>query len=200
MIYVVDNFLKNPYEVRSKSLGLKYRKGDYYPGWRSFEVDEQIKKYILSKSINLTEETSLRIQKSAEGYDNCSYQYVNKKFQTGNFHTDIPVKYTAILFLTPNPPKKSGLEICDYDFNNIETQSTLRGIKYKFIKNPDHIVNRLKYKIAAYKFNKMFTPIIKVNNKFNRFVLFDGKLYHKQQNFFGNTITDSRLTIATFLI
>ena len=42
--------------------------------------------------------------------------------------------------------------------------------------------------------------MIKVNNKFNRMIIFDGNLFHKQQNYFGSSIKDSRMTIATFLI
>ena len=183
MIHVIDNFLKDPHQVRSKGLKLQYKKGDYYPGYRSFEVDEHIKKNIISNASKITNET-LRIQKSAEGFDNCCYQYVTKKFQTGNFHTDSPTKYTCILFLTPEPPKNSGLEICDFNF----------------LKNPDSISNKIKYKISAHKYNQKFDPMIKVNNKFNRMVIFDGGLFHKQQNYFGSSAKDSRMTIATFLI
>jgi hypothetical protein len=199
MIHVIDNFLKDPHQVRSKGLKLHYKKGDYYPGYRSFEVDEYIKKNIISYSSKITNET-LRIQKSAEGFDNCCYQYVTKKFQTGNFHTDFPTKYTCILFLTPEPPKNSGLEICDYDFKDTKWTKKFRDTKFNFIKNPDSLSNKIKYKISAHKYNQRFDPMIKVNNKFNRMVVFDGGLFHKQQNYFGSSAKDSRMTIATFLI
>ena len=50
MIIIKDDFLKNPYEVRNFALKQKYNTEGNYPGYRSFQVSDYLKDYILKEA------------------------------------------------------------------------------------------------------------------------------------------------------
>ena len=209
MIFIQDNFLKDPFQARRLALKANYEMGDNYPGGRSFSVPHNIRDFILSESSRLLNEPMLEIiQRDFTEDENISFQYCTAKFREGMYHTDIPIMgssqevinrskyYSAMLYLTPNPPINSGLDVCDYDAK-VDIESTDQWIKHYFYQKPDSLHRRIRYSLVRRRCNRT-KPFIRIQNKFNRFVLFDGELFHKQQKFFGSSIKDARLTIATF--
>jgi hypothetical protein len=48
-------------------------------------------------------------------------------------------------------------------------------------------------------YHNMFTQIMSPENIYDRRVLYEGHKYHKADQFFGNTIDNSRLTLVFFV-
>ena len=59
-------------------------------------------------------------------------------------------------------------------------------------------MKRWFYKRDKEKYNSAWNNPCIIANKFNRTLLFDSIRYHRAQNFFGNTIGDSRFTLIGF--
>lgn len=187
MIFIKDDFLRNPYEVRNFALKQKYTTDATYPGYRSLNVPEILKECILSEAKNILKDENIKI-KSA-------FQYVTKNFDEGLFHRDNS-KYASILFMTPSPEKNSGLDICDQC--DIILTNKQADVKHNFYANTENLWNQYKFFNLKKQINNQFNPIAKIPNKFNRIIYFNSSLYHRAQNFFGNSIGNSRLTIASF--
>jgi hypothetical protein len=96
MIIIKNDFLKNPYEVRNFALKQKYNTEGNYPGYRSFQVSDYLKDYILKEAKYHFKDQNLKIYSA--------FQYVTKDFKEGLFDTDNS-KYASIIFLSPNSPK-----------------------------------------------------------------------------------------------
>ena len=191
MILFVDDFFKDPYKVRSIALKQKYSNEKYnFPGIRSLCISEDINKYILSQIRDYTKNPNLKIRES-------SFQSIGKDFLEGMFHSDKAfADYTAVLFLSLNPPLNSGTEICD----SIEGVHTLMETPVKpiFYKNPKHFLNAYNYDRIRRRLNGLYNPISKIPSKFNRLVLFDSSLIHRAQKFYGTSVANSRLTLVLF--
>tara|TARA_R100000008_G_C3566063_1_gene159209 strand:+ start:736 stop:1353 length:618 start_codon:yes stop_codon:yes gene_type:complete len=203
MIIIEDNFLKDPYGVRSTALKQKYGAPSelHYPGYATAPDCESVMNIstnqVLSKVKYLTQDSDLIINSSR-------FQYVTHEFDEGFYHLDLPDKYTCIIFLSPDPPDYSGTEVCDvlkdpsHGFFPQKYWDVLKDVRLEFHKNPRNLVNRYKYGRLREKFSKKNEPIVKVPNKFNRMILFDSNLFHRAQKFFGTSIGNSRLTLVTF--
>ena len=192
MIIVKDNFLKDPYAVRNIALKQKYEKSDFnYPGLRSFTVPDTIKEYILSQIKHFANDHHLVLKE-------CSFQIVNKDFGEGIFHHD-NCQYTCLIYLSPNPPVDSGTEVCDLDQTDDNIWDNARKIRFDHYADPRNLIKKYKYDRIRRKVNLHYNPILKLQNRFNRCVIFDGFAHHRAQKFFGTSVQDSRLTIASFL-
>ena len=75
----------------------------------------------------------------------------------------------------------------------------IEDAKRKFYESSRTYIDKFIFKKTLNKLNLRFKDPCTVSNKFNRGVVFDSFLAHRAQNFFGNMISDSRLTIASFL-
>ena len=85
------------------------------------------------------------------------------------------------------------MELCDKC--DIILSDEEADIKHNFYKNTKSIYN---FRNLKNNINNKFTPIAKIPNKFNRCVYFDSSLHHRAQTFFGTSIENSRLTLASF--
>ena len=107
----------------------------------------------------------------------------------------------SILFLSVDVPENSGTEVCDYDpsdpFDD-KWWKNYKEIENSFINDPQNILKKYRYKWVSNKLNSSIISMAQIPNKFNRFVLFDSRLLHRAQKYFGKAVNDSRLTIVTF--
>ena len=202
MLYVVDNFLKDPYAVRNTALKCTYGcVSPRYPGIRSDDVPRHVSDYILKEMSYLV--------KRPLGLANSSFQYVGKEFGDGIYHYDDDyqmgkgIQYSCFIYLTPEPPANSGTEVCDVqsrkEFNQCINSNEYFNAKEKFHLNPKNLVNRYRYSKVKRKVASLCTPMAIIPNKFNRLVIFDAYLNHRAQNFFGSSIENGRLTLVSFL-
>ena len=197
MIIVKDNFFKDPYMVRQFALRQQYFPSDdgRWPGIRCNNTDTAL----LGK-----------IENFANQYAPCklsysSFQSVSSKFAKGHFHFDFEYDYIVIVFLDPQPESYSGTEICDFSENPnrfIPKSIWISQLRHKenFYRNPDKLWLKIKSTLYRKLSNKYFPePMAKVPNKFNRVVMFESRLAHRAQKFYGKMLEDSRLTLVTFL-
>tara|TARA_R100000008_G_C3566063_1_gene159208 strand:+ start:113 stop:739 length:627 start_codon:yes stop_codon:yes gene_type:complete len=206
MIIIQDNFLKDPYAMRSIALKQKYSSpaDTHYPGYRTdidYDCSAIVKdiaiKHVLPTVRHLTKNPNLNSDLSA-------FQYVTEDYDQGSFHIDVPNTYTCIIFLSPDPPDYSGTEVCDehpdpsHGYFSQKYWDDMIEAKRSFYKDTSNRLNRYRYNNLRKKFMNKNKPIVKVPNKFNRMLLFDSPLFHRAQKFFGTSIGNSRLTFVTF--
>ena len=197
MIHVVDDFFVNPLEVRRTALKQKYtNNGELhnYPGIRSLNdtFPEGIKDYCLSKVRYYVGDPTL------SGSDGPNFQSITKTYKESIFHRDT-FPYALIVYLSLNPAPNSGTEICDSDHlpDRYDTPYIIRKTR-EFYTDPSNLIKRLKYYRVMRKVNSWYNPMITVDNKFNRAVIFNSLNFHRAQNYFGTSLADGRLTLIAW--
>jgi hypothetical protein len=169
---VVDNFYKNPDEIRNFALMQEFNQHiDYHKGKRTektfrFEgLKEQFEKIIGSKIINWEHYGTNGVFQICIAGDQIVY------------HTDTQ-QYAAIIFLTPDAPPQTG--------------TTFYRSKYtKYNK-----INKNEYNIVfknGHLDSTEFDIIDVIGNIYNRIVLFDAQQIHSASTYFGNADTNGRL-------
>lgn len=199
MIQIIDNFFPDPFFIRNAAL--KYNNFislPQYPGKRC-----KIPKEIQTLTLNLIEKnTNYKLKPSKIDPEGMSFNFIDSSYCCGMTHSDHPVaKYSCIIFLSPQPPKLSGIEIYQKyegkETNPIILESNV--VKESFINSSRNIVQKIKYMYVSHRTRSKQKNKVEIENKFNRMVLFDSNLLHNAQNYFGNTKQNSRLTLMSFL-
>lgn len=198
-ITVIDNFLKKPDKFRKFAINQKFYtindfknlpKNATFPGWRSkdlLEINPDIFNMFFSKVISIFH---------PDDYDpihwkiEASFQSVPKNFQEGVIHYDYNTILAGVLYLNPCPIPNSGTSI--YKKNNLYNEEDfIQGTKLNDYRN--------NFKAPDTSYHKMFTQIMSIENIYNRIILYEGHEYHKADQFFGDTIDNSRLTLVFFV-
>ena len=179
-VIVIDNFYKNPDNVRKLALLQDIEREGNYPGNRTSHF--------------ITYEIKNKLQSIFESYGKITiFEMVNQQTSNGCFqltlsknrswiHTDynenisLNTNWAGVLYLTPNAPFSSGTDI--YDF------------KYK----DDH-TNYNEYSQDVTKWNKRDS----IGNVYNRLILFNSQQWHMSGDYFGKDKNDGRLTQVFFI-
>ena len=194
-MWIVDDFFKDPYNIRNISLKLKdhYRSDkDYrWPGYR-VDAPQSLAVQYTSKVLDVTQDEKLEIS-------NCYFQYSDASYGTGSVHHD-PGKYTCITYLNPNPSSNSGTEVYTLDNpGGDDYNNKSYNIKNRFYSSDRNPIQKFFFEKKVKEFNSIFKDPCIVANKFNRTLIFDSGRCHRAQNFFGTALKDSRLTLILFL-
>tara|TARA_Y100001963_G_C6681768_1_gene400218 strand:+ start:85 stop:693 length:609 start_codon:yes stop_codon:yes gene_type:complete len=200
MFYVQDNFLENPYEIRQKALKADYTQMFYAPGYGSWDVPLETKEYILSEVKRITNNSSLRYSPIL---DDCKFQHTTRDFVDGLYHRDPNSRYFSILYLTLDPPPKTGTEISIYKYPQYapittEEWTDMDKLRKKFYENTSNPILRYRYSKVKKRLVSIFSPFSVVANKFNRFLVADCFYYHRAEGFCGTSMKDTRLTLISF--
>lgn len=189
---IVDGFLDFPDEMREWGLSLPFEqdKEGRWPGERSppiHEINEMIFKTLISKIVSLFY--------SGDNYTYTAYstfQLVDKKFGEGGWiHKDSGV-ITAILYLSPDGDRGTSLFKI----------KTLNETSNHILLNEDKkkaYVNLQNNQDSMEKSNSNFQENIRVDGLYNRLLLFDSRIYHGANGYFGENTKNSRLTLVTFI-
>ena len=174
-VLVIDNFYKNPLEVREFALQQEFKVTGNYPGIRtkSFatnELKEIINRYIEPCSGKITEFPM-------EDTFNGSFQYTTSRERSW-IHTDPYNTWGAVLFLTPDAPITAGTAF--YRLKGSNAQG------YEDLTKKDQMDS---FSQDLTKWEVVDT----VGNVFNRLVLFNSKRYHMSMDYFGTDRLNSRL-------
>jgi hypothetical protein len=198
MIFVADNFLKNPDEIRIDALK-RYSsqsrvKSTNYPGIK-FIIEDPIFKDQLKQGVSKIVNEKVTIVESC-------FQFVDKNFVKGIPHDDRERKYTSIIYLNQNPPKNSGTEIFEYCYHNrsilYKDEKFIISFKESFItKNNKNFIDKFLYSRLIDKILKEQKYKTVISNMYNRHLIFDSKLTHRAQNYFGED-KNSRLCLVSF--
>jgi hypothetical protein len=169
---VVDNFYKNPDDVRNFALTQEYNyHKDYHKGKRT---DTPFRFNGLKERFEQIVGTKIK---------NWEHYGTNGVFQicvAGDeivYHTDFQ-QYAGVLFLTPNAPPETGTAI-------YRSKHTL---KTKVDKTEEKLVFK-----NGYLDSTEFDVVDVVGNIYNRLVLFDAKQIHSATTYFGTNLENGRL-------
>ena len=204
MIHIEDDFFKDPYSVRNIALKSTYTpaKDGSWPGYRCWDIPENITNHILSKVRNFAGDESLEFdykQTQQQGSPNSSFQFIPQQYRDGVYHSDYMHHYICIIYLSLESPVNSGTEVCDFDQKKGRGRTNIaHNKKIRFNKDPFNLIKRYNYDRIRKKINSDYKPIMTIPHKFNRAVVFPAGNWHRAQNFFGTSIENGRLTSVSF--
>lgn len=180
-IIVVDNFLKNPIEVREFALGLKYQADDRY-----FKGKRSVGKYLDDKIGRRFEQLLGKCITKWDFPVNGSFQ-ICLPSDPLVYHMDSQ-RYAATIYLTPDAPFECGTSFYASKVNGIRGCPTRNGTS-------DEEANRLIGETFQGGFldKTKFDLVDQIGNVFNRLVIWDAKLIHAASQYFGQSKDDSRL-------
>ena len=172
-IFVVDNFYKNPHQVREEALQMEFIDDlDWYKGRRTKEqiiypnTKETFEEIIGQEITNWSEEYGMcGVFQSCNAEDALVYHFDEQQ-------------YAGMVYLSPNAPYQSGTTLWAHK----ET-----GIRHQYDDSDDACFE------GGFFDKTKFEVVDVVGNVFNRLVIFNGKCFHSASEYFGQTIEDSRL-------
>jgi len=174
VIWVVDDFLRNPDEVRDIALRQKFYK-THSAGVRTKDSFLHLAPY--------REQFEELVQARATDWE---INEANGRFQcclasdSVPYHSDSQ-SHAGVLFLTPEAPIKAGLSF----FMSKETGLRRRS------KNADLMMKT--FGGGAEFDQKKWEEVDRIGNVYNRLVIFDAMLAHGASSYFGETIQNGRL-------
>tara|TARA_R110000824_G_scaffold395132_1_gene595524 strand:+ start:1154 stop:2104 length:951 start_codon:yes stop_codon:yes gene_type:complete len=183
-IIAIDNFYKNPDEVREYALSLEFQhnkahhKGQRTPRQTLFDGTYEFFEDILKKKI-----TSWGNQPH-----NGVFQFCTAEDQLV-YHTD-GQKYAAVVFLTPNAPPEGGTSFFKHRGNglrNFPTEEDCASLN----KSSDELYWDM---FRGNFYDKSPWDLVDVvGNVYNRMAIWDAKLVHAASQYFGDNKENSRL-------
>ncbi len=198
-ITIVDNFYEDPDQIRDFALGLKYHSPrnldeseGIFPGKRTSELGPShpgFFYYSVNKLLSVFHD--YKTQQLSWNISN-KFQLIDSSFKSDWIHSDVGCVFAAIVYLTPNAPLDAGTSI--YKKNNNfrkDLYEKLNEEKFNFYRNNGEDKRDV--------INSMFTETVRVNNMYNRLLVYEAEQFHGGNNFFGSTDEDSRLTQIFFI-
>lgn len=195
-IITVDNFFETPTLVREFALNQEYFKGDRgnWPGLRTKfidELDNQFFHKLCSKLIYYIPGChSFKVVQA-------SFQLIDESYGCGWVHDDDDkFNVAGMIYLNPGPiPQGSGTTFYDYRLDvNGEDYSKM----FQHEVNADNSEERRKYEKYREEHRSKWVPNVTIENRFNRCNIFNSKIWHSANNFFGVDKQSSRLTLVFF--
>ena len=192
-IVIKDDFLEDPLPARLRDLALGMRfassKEGVYSGRRTqdlkyshkFIYDNICKKILNLYNVNMRD------------YGATMYFHITEgKFgSSGWVHSDSPCSLASIIYLNP---QVNNIE-CGTSLYNIDNSAQNTGdysmLRKSFIDGKDYVREKEVY-------NSHFIKTATIGGVFNRMVSYPGSVHHAGEGYFGNDVSDSRLTLLTF--
>ena len=168
-VIIIDDFYDDPMAVRKAALKAQYDVSGNYPGIRSEPHKYPEAKEKLEKAIS----HAIDLEVWDDSQYNGSFQFVKGAEKTW-IHTDPHNDYSCVVFLHPNPEPDTGTSMYEHK----ET-----GLRYWPRKEQGPFDPSWSE----------FRMVDKVENVFNRAVIFKGNLFHAADGYFGNDVYDGRL-------
>ena len=171
-VIVVDNFYKNPDEMRKFALTQTFNlhptshKGRRTEECFRFNLKEKFEQIMGYKIINWDKYGM-----------NGRFQYCIGGDQLV-YHTDLQ-EYAALIFLSPDAPPETGTTF--YRSKYTKTMKLNNKEEYSTVFRNGHLDST------------DFELVDVVGNVYNRLVIFDGKLLHAASNYFGTDVNNGRL-------
>jgi hypothetical protein len=195
-VTIVDNFFDNPDAIKDYGLSLDFQKDPEgkWPGVRTkslHEINFPLFQHICNRIIAIyfgNDATS-----PMTWFASCAFQKVDKSFQSGWIHADLPSVFTNIIYLNKNPNINSGTSI--YKLKNNILVPNLEPNEYK-VKAYKGLMSIENAEEKRKENNDQYLEVIKVHNEYNRLISFDAHLPHAAHDFFGDD--EPRLTLIIF--
>jgi hypothetical protein len=192
---VIDNFFEAPAGWRAFALDQEYHRSQdgTWPGERTKtlneldpEMFEIFAKKILENSPDFVGFTNLVAQ----------FHLIDETFGKGWVHDDDPLlNLVGVVYLNKNAPLDTGTTLYKDKYDKSADQ-------YREYFKQDVLVasaeGRKKLAKIRDEHRSKFTPNLKIENVFNRCVIYDPRTWHSPDNFFGTTRETSRLNLVFF--
>jgi len=201
---IIDDFYKDPDYIREYALSLDYTpstNGDW-PGLRTeplaninpklFELfgNKILSLFFDLDNINIECDIVTGFQKiyplSPEKYDIKN---------TGWIHLDQESVLSGVIYLNPEPEENSGTSF--YKLKNGEIDDGTQNTKFLHYSNSTNF-NEEDYIKEKTNFDNKFIETIRVENQYNRLIIFEDGIYHGVPSYFS-TKNDPRLTQVFFI-
>jgi len=193
---VIDGFLPYPNVVRGWALNQNfYDCQDYsiligshtsWPGTRTqhiMDLDKDYANTILSEFSRIIQTNYSTQSMSIRSY----FQSCLKSDGDSWIHQDNDVDIAAVLYLSPNAPTNSGTSL--YKCRDISRWSSLDIDTMKQI-------NALERRDL---YENLFERVDVFGNVHNRLIVYPGSIFHKSNEYFGDNLTNGRLTQIFFV-
>ena len=171
-LIIVDNFYKNPDDIRKFALSLEYNyHKDYHKGKRTDRpyrfngLKEQFEKIIGIKIKNWEDYGTNGVFQTCVAGDQLVY------------HID-QQQYAGIIFLTPDAPPESGTTL--YRSKHTKKTKVSKEEYNQVFKN-------------GFLDSTAFDVVDVVGNVYNRLIIFDSQQIHSASTYFGNNLNNGRL-------
>ena len=205
---IIDDFLNEPYKARKLGLQLATKENinledDKNGAWPGVRISLAFKSKILID--NVFSDSYINKVKSHIGKDvyleQSSIQWVSSIWGRGVVHCDYPNDYICITYLNEDPPSNSGTEVySDYEAPSLDLKKILspfdREKKSFYLSDKSHNKRNFFLKKAE-KINSHFKNPFIVSNKFNRTLIYNARLLHRGQDFFGDDLDNSRMILVS---
>jgi len=194
---IVDNFFDEPEKIVEYSKTLKFKPDSEgkWPGVRSESmaiVDDKFFNYVNYRIVRLIYPMN---HKKMDWKCTQFFQKVDGNIfkNEGWVHSDAPVEFTAIIYLSKHKNCGTSLydkkEFFNESINNENCEK--RDEAYKSL----NFKNELKH---LKQNNSLFEKNLTVDSKFNRLVLFDSNQHHAGDKYKDSENSEDRLTLITF--
>jgi hypothetical protein len=197
-VSVVDGFFDEPDQIRNYALGLTSEPDSEgkWPGSRTAnlaEINPKLFDHTCRRIASLfwdTRDPNEFVQWQAQG----GFQLVDSSYQSGWVHHDAGEElFTAIIYLTPNASTSTGTSIWELKDRIVPIPTAAKEAKFPALRQE---LDATTATLARQELNNYYTESIRVNNKYNRAIIFDSHLYHAAGEF--DTLTEDRLTLTIF--
>jgi len=192
---VIEDFLDTPALWRSYALQQEYKGAEFevFPGKRSAPLHE----LDLHAFDSFARKLQSHIPKCNGFYDlSVRFHSVDETYVKGWIHDDDPgINLAGLVYLNENAPLGTGTSFYDDGLDPMGDQIHIliqRDIFELDAKQRIEINDHRDKHRANFKVNAV------VENVFNRCVMFDPRVWHAPDNFFGTTLEDSRLTLVFY--
>lgn len=196
-IITIDNFFETPTLVREFALQQEFFKGDRgnWPGLRTRFIDELDNKFFHTFAAKLM--SYLPKQYDTFTHLEAGFQLIDESYGSGWVHDDDD-KYNVAGMIYLNPDQtKQGCGTTYYDFS-LDANGEEYSRMFEYEVNAENPEDRDKYKKYREEHRSKWVPNVVVENRFNRCNIFNSKVWHSANNFFGKDKNSSRLTLVFF--
>ena len=169
-ILVIEDFYKNPDEIRDFALKQEFNVSGNFPGKRTKSFKKNYHKTMFEKILNK------KITYWPDEY-NGSFQIVTEEYKSW-IHRD-QTEYSVIIFLTPEVEISTG--------GTVFYKHKKTGLLKSNNKEDEKILDNSSNKISDWESTDT------IGNIFNRCIIFRGKYNHKSNKYFGNSLKNGRL-------
>jgi hypothetical protein len=176
---VIDDFYKNPDDVRAFALKQEFNNSGNYPGKRTLpflteSMKNSIQDIIMPFAGNIT----------WWGDDSTgAFQYTTSSDRSW-IHSDDTTDWAGVLYLTPDSPLSAGTGI----FRHKETGIT----RWRNSEHPGQVQNEAPFSKHSQDMTK-WEMVDRFGNVYNRLILYRGDLFHISLDYFGSDLHDGRL-------
>lgn len=172
-IIVLDDFYQDPNDIRKIALTSSFDVSGNYPGVRTKGYNDGGVMEAFEEVLGLEIDPSFW---KSSGY-NGAFQSVTANTPTW-IHSDNFNRYGAIIFLTPNPSTNTGLAFYKHKETGVHSW-------------PNSIEKEAN-SLDGGTFDN-WECVSKIENRYNRCVIFDAWQYHAAEGYMGDSLETSRL-------